>query len=117
MTKKLSPGPAGVVDVYNGTVAVVFAGVVDDFVVFVDLAVVVFFFVVVFDDAADAEPATSTATVAPSANITSVIATAAAALRRGEGLLTRYLPCRSPVPPESRALRGAGRGGLRSHCD
>src|SRR5438270_13341953 len=117
MTKKLSPGPAGVVDVYNGTVAVVFAGVVDAFVVFVDLVVVVvFFFVVVFDDAADAEPATSTATVAPSANITSVIATAAAALRRGEGLLTTYLPCRSPVPPGSRALRGAGRGGLRSHC-
>src|SRR5213083_447560 len=65
--------------------------------------------VVLFDPAADAEPATNTARVAPSANIKNVVAVAAAALRRGLRLLTTYLPCRSPAPPGSRALPGAGR--------
>src|SRR5258707_14380387 len=104
MTKNPSPGDAVVV---VKPVSVVY-------VVVFDVLLVV---VVVFDDAADAEPATNTASVAPSANVTSVSAVTAAALRRGVvGLLTTYLPCRSPAPPGSRALPGAGRVGLRSHC-
>src|SRR4051812_48428978 len=110
MTKKLSPGDAGIVDVYDGSVVVVvvFGDVVVDF--------DVLSFVVVFDDAADAEPATNTDSVTPSENTTSVIATPATALRRGVGLLTTHLRCRSPVAPGSRSLPGAGRVGLRSRC-
>src|SRR3989442_15972675 len=102
MTKKRSPGDAVFV---VKPVAVVYFGVA---------ALLVVFF---FGDAADAEPATNTASIAPSENITSVIATTATALRRGVGLLTTHLPCRSPVAPGSRSLPGGGRGGLRSHCD
>src|SRR4051812_27565480 len=112
MTKKCAAGVSGivVVGVDVGVGVVVF--------VFVVVVVVVFVFVVVvpFDPAADAEPVTNTASVAPSENITSVAATAAAALRRGVGLLTTYLRCRSPVPRGSRSPPGASRGGLRSNC-
>src|SRR5512141_2080173 len=74
--------------------------------------VVVFVFVVV----ADAGRATNTPAVNPSELTTSIIAATPTALRLGASLLTTYLPCRSPVPPGSRSLPGAGRGGLRSHC-
>src|SRR5438552_3487003 len=101
MTKKRSPGDAVVV---VKPVAVVYFGVA---------ALLVVFF---FGDAADAEPATNTASIAPSENVTSVSAMTAAALRRGVvGLLTTHSPCRSPVPG-SRLLPGAGRAGLRSPC-
>src|SRR4051812_3037787 len=99
MTKKCAAGE-------SGPVVVVRVGVLP----------FVFVVVVPFDPAADAEPATSTASVAPSEKATSVVAMTAAALRRGAGLVTTYLPCRSPVPPGSRSLPGAGRVGLRSHC-
>src|SRR5258706_11075453 len=110
MTKKVSPGECGVVVVYDGSVAVVCVGVVGD--------LDVLFVVVVFDPAADAEPATNTDSVTPRENTTSVMAPAATALRRGVGLLTTHLRCRcrSPVAPGSRALRGADRVGPRSHC-
>src|SRR4051812_2760941 len=108
MTKKVSPGDCGVVVVYDGSIGVVCV-VVADF-------AVLFFFVVVFDPAADAEPATSTAAATPSENIASVIAAAAATFRRRGCRLTTRLRCRSPVPPESRSLPGAGRAGLRSRC-
>src|SRR5258707_6222461 len=109
MTKKRSPGDSvvAVVLVSVGLLAAALLVVVFD----------VLLVVVVFDDAADAEPATNTASVAPSEPVTSVGAVTAAALRRGVvGLLTTYLPCRSPAPRGSRALPGAGRVGLRSHC-
>src|SRR5438105_872952 len=105
MTKKCAAGVAGPVVIGVG------AGVF-----FFVVVVVVFFVVVPFDPAADAEPATSTASVAPRQNVTSVIAVTAAAWRRGRRLLTTHLPCRSPVPPGSRSLRGAGRAALRSRC-
>src|SRR5712691_4856804 len=110
MTKKVSPGDVVVV-VIIGVVSVV---VLVLFVPFDEAAVLVVVFP--FDGAADAEPATNTASVAPSENITSVIAMTAAVLRRGAGVLTAYVPCRSPVRPGSQSLPGAGRGGLRRHC-
>jgi hypothetical protein len=82
MTKKASPGDCAVVVVYDGSEVVVFLAVVDFDVLFV---------VVVLGDAADAEPATSTAAVTPSENIMKVIATPATALRRGGGFLTTDL--------------------------
>src|SRR3954453_19700342 len=91
---------SGVVVVYDGSM-----GVGVDFDVL---------FVVVFEDAADAEPATNTASVTPNENVTSVAATATA-LRREPIFLTTHHRGRSPVAPGSRSLPGAGRAGLRSH--
>src|SRR4051812_18136887 len=93
---------SGVVVVYDGRVGVV--GVDFD----------VLFVVVVFDDAADAEPATNTASVIPNQNVTSVAATATA-LRREAIFLTTHHRFRFPVAPGSRLLPEAGRAGLRSH--
>src|SRR4051794_3380366 len=107
MTKKRSPGDSVVVVMLAGVVSTGDA-----------LPVVVFdvlFFGDVFDDAADAEPATNTDSIAPSENV-SVSAMTVAARRRGVGLLTTYLRCRCPAPPGSRSLAGAGRAGLRAHC-
>src|SRR3954451_16965924 len=108
MTRKRSPGVSVVV--VSASVVVVSALVV---VVFAAVVVVAFF--VVFGCAADADPATSTATVIPSENVTTIATTATALLLR-IGFLTAYLRCRSPAPRGSRALPEAGRGGLRSHC-
>src|SRR2546423_1914073 len=106
MTKKYAAGESGLVGVL----------VVGVFVFVVSVVVLVVVVVVPFDDAADAEPETNTASVTPSENVASVVATTTAALRRGAGLLTTDLPCRSPGPPGSRSLAGADRVGLRSHC-
>src|SRR5436305_13507541 len=100
MTKN-APADSGVVVVYDGRVGV---GVDFD----------VLFVVVVFDDAADAEPATNTASVIPNENVTSVAATATA-LRREAIFLTTHHRCRFPVAPAFRSLPGAARAGLRSH--
>src|SRR5579872_4838192 len=127
MTKKLSAGEVvvAVVSVHvvcvetAALLAVVFFDVVFDFGFDVLFFAVVFgalFFGADFDAAADAEPTTNTASSAPSENATSVNTIAAAALRRGAGLVTTYLPCRSPAPPGSRSLPAAGRAGLRSRC-
>src|SRR4051794_16068668 len=87
MTKKLSAGVAVVDVIVSVALAVVFA--------------VVVFGVV---DAATAEPATNTATAAPSAKVMSVAAPTVICL------LTRYPPWYSP-----RARPGAGRAERRLH--
>src|SRR3954469_8394099 len=99
MTKN-ARADSGVVVVYDGSMGV-------------DVGFDVLFVVVVFEDAADAEPATNTASVTPNENVTSVAATTTA-LRREPIFLTTHHRRRSPVAPGSRSLPGAGRAGLRS---
>src|SRR5947209_3624846 len=103
MTVKSTDGEFGFA---SADIAVVDDGIVDDVVVAID--------VVGSGYEADAAPVTLTASIRPSTNVTSVVATPATAVRRCVGLLTMYLPCRSA--PGSRSLPGAGRVGLRSHC-
>src|SRR5579872_7495363 len=113
MTKKCAAGEFASVPVPapNVGAGVFVAVVLDVFFVFdVFFFVVDVFLVVGLRDAA-AEPETNTAATSPSENIASTITTTANVLRRGVGLVTTHLPCRS-----RRSLPGAARSGSRSCC-